>query len=131
MTNEQKQKWMEYLFPNKEIRHFLCNDLFQEMSSFISDDIIFGDDNKNDNERNQNSAKLFNLISDFIENNPPYQKMISKYFGTGQTFYIINDLIIGYAFFLAETKKKFEGIDIFKDACSVCRAPIALAKIFW
>ena len=46
MTNERKEKLLRYLFPNEQIRLFMCNDLYMELLEIIPKKLFIHTKNK-------------------------------------------------------------------------------------
>lgn len=125
MEIERKQKLLNYLMPNKEKRNFLCNDLFMELKELIPDSMIISMKNNSLKERKKNYQTVETIILSFINNNINYKKQIKDLFNLNETD-ILNDLVIGYVFFVINTNAKFYHIDIFKDKRSICYSPISI-----
>ena len=42
---------------------------------------------------------------------------------------IVYDLVIGFVFYLTETKERFNNIDIFMDTKSICYSPVSVIDL--
>ena len=118
MTKEEKIAVMNYLYINNETKQFLCNDLFQEFLSIIPENICISEENKDDKKREQNYSCVKMLIYLFFENNLEYKKITTKLLSNFTYEKMVEHLIIGYVFYLANIDNK--NIDIFKDKKSIC-----------
>lgn len=129
MDNERKTKLLKYLFPTEEIRKFVCNDLFMELSEIIKTTDCISSKNIKNAVRQGNKAKVEKQIKDFIKENPMYEKMLTELYHQKDINQIYDDILVGYTFFLASTYGRIGEIDIFKDKKSICYAPISIIDI--
>lgn len=129
MDNERKTKLLKYLFPTEEIRKFVCNDLFMELSEIIKTTDCISSKNIKNAVRQENKAKVEKQIKDFIKENPMYEKMLTELYHQKDINQIYDDILVGYTFFLASTYGRIGEIDIFKDKKSICYAPISIIDI--
>lgn len=131
MTEEQKRKVFDYYFPNEELRKFLCNDFYQELSNLLPTDICIGKQNLDDKLRTKMLTKVILLVKDFILINPIYQEALSELFKSKKEdlFIFLDDIVKGYVFYISITKDEFKEIDVFKDKRSICWSPISIADI--
>lgn len=129
MDNERKTKLLKYLFPTEEIRKFVCNDLFMELSEIIKTTDCISSKNIKNAVRQENKAKVEKQIKDFIKENPMYEKMLTELYHQDNISKVYDDVLIGYTFYLASTYGRIGEIDIFKDKKSICYAPISIIDI--
>ena len=129
MNNERKEKLLKYLFPTEEIRKFVCNDLFMELSEIIKTTDCISSKNIKNSVRQENKEKVEKQIKEFIKENPNYEKMLLELYHQKDISQIYDDILIGYTFFLASTYGRIGEIDIFKDKKSICYAPISIIDI--
>lgn len=129
MDNERKTKLLKYLFPTEEIRKFVCNDLFMELSEIIKTTDCISSKNIKNAVRQENKAKVEKQIKEFLQKNPVYEKMLLELYHQDNINKIYDDILIGYTFFLASTYGRIGEIDIFKDKKSICYAPISIIDI--
>lgn len=129
MNNERKEKLLKYLFPTEEIRKFVCNDLFMELSEIIKTTDCISSKNIKKEVRQQNKEKVEKQIKDFIKENPMYEKMLTELYHQKDINQIYDDILVGYTFFLASTYGRIGEMDIFKDKKSICYAPISIIDI--
>lgn len=129
MDNERKTKLLKYLFPTEEIRKFVCNDLFMELSEIIKTTDCISSKNIKNAVRQENKAKVEKQIKEFISQNPVYEKMLLELYHQDNISKVYDDVLIGYTFYLASTYGRIGEIDIFKDKKSICYAPISIIDI--
>ena len=129
MNNERKEKLLKYLFPTEEIRKFVCNDLFMELSEIIKTTDCISSKNIKNSVRQENKEKVEKQIKEFIKQNPNYEKMLLELYHQKDISQIYDDILIGYTFYLASTYGRIGEIDIFKDKKSICYAPISIIDI--
>ncbi len=129
MEDKRKEKLLRYLFPTEEVRKFVCNDLFMELSEIIKTTDCISSKNIKKEVRQQNKEKVEKQIKDFIKQNPDYEKMLTELYHQKDINQIYDDILVGYTFFLANTYGRIGEIDIFKDKKSICYAPISIIDI--
>lgn len=129
MEDKRKEKLLRYLFPTEEVRKFVCNDLFMELSEIIKTADCISSKNIKKEVRQQNKEKVEKQIKDFIKQNPDYEKMLTELYHQKDINQIYDDILVGYTFFLANTYGRIGEIDIFKDKKSICYAPISIIDI--
>ena len=129
MEDKRKEKLLRYLFPTEEVRKFVCNDLFMELSEIIKTTDCISSKNIKKEVRRQNKEKVEKQIKDFIKQNPDYEKMLTELYHQKDINQIYDDILVGYTFFLANTYGRIGEIDIFKDKKSICYAPISIIDI--
>ena len=119
MTKEEKIALIKFLYLNDETRDFLCNDLFQEFKNIIPKTMCLSNENLNDDMRAYNHSCVKLLIQVFFNENINYKELTKKLFSHYTENRLIEHLILGYVFFIANINNK-EDIDIFKDKKSIC-----------
>ena len=78
MTQGQKMKMISYLYLNKDLQDFLCNDFFQELKKELPKESCISEDNLNDECREENYGIALVSIFIFLHNNPDYANIINK-----------------------------------------------------
>ena len=129
MEDSRKKKLLQYLFPTEEIRKFVCNDLFIELSEVIKTTDCISSKNLNNKVRLSNKENVLNQINNFLNENPIYTETLLKLYNQKDISQIIEDLLMGYTFYLACSFGRIGEIDIFKDKRSVCYSPISIIDI--
>lgn len=129
MIDKRKCKLLNYLFPNEKVRSFLCNDLYIELTQIIPYNLCLSSKNLNNIIRQENKEKVKSIIKKFIKENINYEKEIKKIYKDYDNERILDEIIIGYVFYLANTIRKFFTIDIFYDKKSICYSPISIIDI--
>ena len=129
MNPERKLKLLNYLFPREEIRRFMCNDFFIELSYSVPKVICFSEKNCSHARRKANFETLSNLIMKFLQENITYEKIILELYKVSQIEDIIYEIIIGYVLFVVASNNKLVGVDIFKNKKSVCYSPISVVDL--
>ena len=129
MDDLRKKKLLQYLFPTEEIRKFVCNDLFIELSEVIKTTDCISSKNLNNKVRLSNKENVLNQINNFLNENPIYTETLLKLYNQKEISQIIEDLLMGYTFYLACSFGRIGEIDIFKDKRSVCYSPISIIDI--
>ena len=74
--------------------------------------------------RDENLRKALSSISNFLENNADYNKVIKEIYDEDFQF-----VLCGYMFYLSHTNEKYIGIDIFKNKKSILYSEISLLDI--
>jgi len=119
MTKKEKIALIQYLYLNNETQTFLCNDLFQEFMSIIPKNVCISKENLNKETRENNYSIVKLLITIFFKENPEYKKITTKLLSNYTENKLVEHLILGYVFFLANIDRK-KDINIFKDKKSIC-----------
>ena len=130
MYYERKEKLLKYLFWNEEMRDFLCNDFFVELSYVIKYTDCISSKNIGNLERSKNLKKVKNQIIKFLNDNIDYRDKIFEIYIKQELSQIIDELTIGFVFYLSQTRFRFNNIDIFRNKRSICYSPISVIDIF-
>lgn len=117
---EKMLKFIKFLYPTDEIRNFMCNDLYQELNEIIPKTRCFCSDNIVSKSREANFLFVKTNVANFVLNNPNYKQELAKLYKGRDFDDLINDIIIGYVFFVVSTDDKNKGEDIFKNKKSIC-----------
>ena len=117
MTQEQKTKLASYLYLNKELQEFLCNDFFQELKKELPKESCISEDNLNDEYREENLAMATMTVFIFLHNNRNYADIIKQNFTSYTDSQLLHHLVLGYVFYLTNVD---ENMDMFKDKRSIC-----------
>lgn len=113
-------EFIKYLYPTDEIRNFMCNDLYQELNEIIPKTKCFCSNNIVSKTREENYMFVKTHIVNFILSNENYKQELNKLYKDREFDDLINDIIIGYVFFIVNTDDKNRGEDIFKNKKSIC-----------
>lgn len=113
-------EFVKYLYPTDEIRNFMCNNLYQELNEIIPKIKCFCSENIVSKTRERNFIFVKSQILNFVLSNKNYKKELKKLYLNREFDEIINDVIIGYVFFVVNTDNKNKGEDIFKSKKSIC-----------
>lgn len=113
-------EFIKYLYPTDEIRNFMCNDLYQELNEIIPKTKCFCSDNIVSKTRETNFMFVKTHIVNFVLTNENYKKELNKLYKDRDFDDLINDILIGYVFFVVNTDDKNKGEDIFKNKKSIC-----------
>lgn len=122
MTKEEKL--LQFLYRNEEIRKRLINDVYQELLEVVPPSLCFNSKNVVNATRDKNLGKALSSISNFLENNADYNKVIKEIYDDDFQF-----VLCGYMFYLSHTNEKYIGIDIFKNKKSILYSEISLLDI--
>ena len=122
MTKEEKL--LQFLYRNEEIRKRLINDVYQELLEVVPPSLCFNSKNVVNATRDENLRKALSSISNFLENNADYNKVIEEIYDEDFQF-----VLCGYMFYLSHTNEKYIGIDIFKNKKSILYSEISLLDI--
>lgn len=123
MEIDKKQKLLNYLMPEHKVRQFLCNDLFLELKKLIPNSMCISPQNKSTEKRKKNYKEIKKIIIEFLDNNDYYKHEVEVYYKEEDK---IDNLLIGYVFFVLNTMTKYNHVDIFLDKRSVCYSPISI-----
>ncbi len=105
----------------------MCNDLFQELQKKIPNRICISDANTYESVRKRNFSEVKRTIKRFVAANSVYSKAIKEIYQSKIDNNILEEIVISYIFFLANTEHK--NIDIFKDKKSICYSEISLLDL--
>ena len=122
MTKEEKL--LQFLYRNEEIRTRLINDVYQELLEVVPPTLCFNSKNVVNSTRDENLRKALSSISNFLENNADYNKVIKEIYDEDFQF-----VLCGYMFYLSHTNEKYISIDIFKNKKSILYSEISLLDI--
>lgn len=122
MTKEEKL--LQFLYRNEEIRKRLINDVYQELLEVVPPSLCFNSKNVVNATRDENLRKALSSISNFLENNADYNKVVKEIYDDDFQF-----VLCGYMFYLSHTNEKYIGIDIFKNKKSILYSEISLLDI--
>ena len=129
MTNEKKTKLIKYLYPTDKIRHFMCNDFYQELLNYISVNILICTQNKTNKIREENVKFARDKILWFLQNNNSYVDELKILFRDDKIFDRVDDFVIGLTFFVSCINNKFNEIDIFKNKESICFCEVSIIDL--
>jgi len=122
MTKEEK--FLQLLYPTDEVRKIMINDVYQELLGIIPPTWCFNSKNLTKTIRQENYNKVLKSISNFIEDNADYKKVITNFYGKNLEY-----VLYGYMFYLSHTNEKYTNIDIFKDKKSILYSEISILDI--
>lgn len=128
MQLERKQKLVKYLYPTEQIRSFMWNDLYLELKEVVPKICILSK-NTNFQIRKQNLKKVTDIIKNFIQNNQNYKLEIENLYHDKNWNSIIEDIVIGYVFFVSNTVTVYNNVDILSNKKSICYSPISILDI--
>ncbi len=120
MNINRKQKLVEYLYPTEEVMNFMCNDLYQELLQNVSQASCISSKNLVKSVRDKNLQHVKNQILAFVQNNGEYANILFDYYKSTNLNKIIDDILIGLVFYVANTTERFCRLDIFNDKKSIC-----------
>ena len=129
MTDSRKTILAKYLYPTEKIAEFMFKDVYIELDKIIPRDICISSKNKNKQTRQNNLLVVSNLISQFIKQNQDYAKTLMDLYSHNNIDFIIDDVMIGYIFYLSISKFKDSEPDILRDDRCVTYAPISSIEI--
>ncbi|MBQ7798023.1 MAG: hypothetical protein IJ371_02765 [Clostridia bacterium] len=89
-----KQKLVRYLYPTKEIRGLMCNDIYQELLEIIPLEACISKDNLNKNVREENLEFVSGAIKGFLVFNKSYQQVVFEYYKHTNLDWIVRDILI-------------------------------------
>lgn len=123
MELKEKEELIKYLYPTVKSREFLINDLYQELVLPIEK--IYSNDNLDVTKRKENYLICYKIIENYLKNNKNYQILVENIYKMPIKD-IIEDILIGYCFYISQTKFDY---DIFKDKKSVLFTKISIIDI--
>ena len=118
--NDKMINFLRYLYPTDEIRNFMCNDLYQELSNEIPYTKCFSSENIVNKNREDNLSFVKDKILGLVNNNQNYKQELSHLYKGKAMEDLLEDILIGYVFYIVNTNEKNRGEDIFKNKKSVC-----------
>ena len=129
MNTERQRKLINYLYPTEDIRKFLCNDLYQEFDEKITYSLCICSKNLTNIIRRENYAKIKEEIINFFNENIIYKEKVNEILNTDDFDKIIDDIILGYVFYLSHSLRKYNRVDILLDKKSICYSPISVIDL--
>ena len=126
MTNEQKQKMVEYLYPTDQILDFMCNDVYQELLNVIPTNLIIHTNNLVHSVRENNFKLVKENVFKFIILNKNYKAELFNLYKHSMLAPIVHNIIIGLTFYIVNTNEKYHNIDIFKNKKSICYQKVSI-----
>lgn len=129
MENERKVKLLKYLFPTDEARKFICNNLFYDLGFIIKSSYCINYNNITSAARKKNLEIVKNQVKQFLIDNNFYLARLKDIYNQKSVEKIVDDLVIGYVFYLSNTGVRYNSFDIFKDRRSICYAPISIVDM--
>jgi hypothetical protein len=116
---ETKEKMVRYLYPTKEIRGLMCNDIYQEILEIVPLEMCISEDNIEDVVREKNLEFVRGAIKGFLIGNEMYQKVLFEYYHHNNLEWIVRDILIGFIIYISTISEEFKAIDILKDKQSI------------
>jgi len=131
MNEEQikKEKLVRYLYPTKEIRGLICNDIYQELLEIIAIERCISDDNINNQVREKNLEFVCGAIKGFVLGNVSYQQVLFEYYKHNNLDWIVRDILIGFVLYISTLSDEFKDIDILKDEQSICYGEVFILDL--
>lgn len=117
--DENKQKLVRYLYPTKEIRGLMCNNIYQELLEIIPIECCISEDNLNSIIRDKNLEFVRGAIKGFLLGNIGYQKILFEYYKHSNLDWIVRDILIGLVLYTSTLSDEFKNIDIFNSKQSI------------
>ena len=118
--NNKMIEFLKYLYPTDEIRDFMCNDLYQELCEIIPKTKCFGSENVVASVREENLKFVKTSIVEFISNNQNYENELSKLYKDKKLEDVLDDIIVGFVFYVVNTNDRNKGENIFTNKKSIC-----------
>ena len=129
MHNNKILNLINYLYPTDELMDFMCNDLYQELLGIIKPSYCINSKNMVNSVRQKNLNFVKNKINDFISTNINYMNILFDYYKHKNLNIIIDDILIGFVFYIANTTLKYNNIDIFHNKQSICYEKMSIFEI--
>lgn len=117
--NVEKQKLVRYLYPTKQIRELMCNDIYQELLEVIPMENCISEDNVDDRTRENNLSEVRGVIKGFVLGNSVYKQILFDYYKIDNLEWIVGDILIGFVLYISTLSEGFENIDILSDKRSI------------
>ena len=127
--NKEKQKIVKYLYPTKELRGLMCNDVYQELLEMIDVESCISDDNLDDLVREQNLGFVRGVIKGFVATNKAYQQILFKHYKHQNIDSIVYDILIGLVLYISSIIDEFSEVDILKDRRSICYGQVFILEL--
>ena len=116
---KDKQKLARYLYPTKEIRGLMFNDIYQELLESVPIERCISEDNLVDSVRAKNQEFVRGVIKGFLVSNPDYLKILFEYYRHDDIEPIVYDILIGFVLYISMSTDEFKNIDILRDKQSI------------
>lgn len=130
MESERKQKLLRYLYPNENVREFMFEDLYVELSAVVPRHICISPKNFKASTRKENLQTARSVIQKFLNDNIDYSKkvmvLLSKNEIDNET---VDEILMGFVLYVSGSRQSYIGMDIFRDKKSVCYSPVAVIDI--
>lgn len=115
MTDKQKQSLIKFLFPTKEKRTFLINNVYADLSEVLPSYKLFDRKYFSDEIREREYQNAIFIVQKFLQENRRYLKEMTTMRIKTDFLAVCDELLYGYAFFLSQTNDIYKDIDIFQD----------------
>lgn len=129
MIDERKVKLLNYLYPTEEARKFMCNDFYIELAEVVPRRLCVTASDMTLAKRKENMQIVKAEIEKFIKLHPIYEKTILDIYREKNWKDILDDVVIGYVFFVTHTHYKFQFIDIFKSKGCITYSPLSIIDV--
>lgn len=129
MNEERKNKLLKYFFPTEKARHFLCNDLYVELSSIVPQKICISPKNLKNETRKQNYYLVKEKIAKFLDENETYKDEIREIFNLDDPDQVVEFALISFVFIKLFDDGTINGFDLFSDKVSICYCPVSFLDL--
>ncbi len=129
MEKERKTKLLGYIFPSAQAQEFMCNNVFVELDSSIPSRVCISSKNTCPAVRKENLNLVKAKILAYLAINYDCKNEILKIYKKDCIQDVLEEILLGYVFYISQTNPKFSNIDIFRDKRSICFAPVSIVDI--
>lgn len=126
---KDKQKLVRYLYPTKQIRGLMCNDIYQELLEIIPIECCISIENSSSKVREKNLEFVKGVIKGFILGNTEYKQILFEHYKHNNLDAIVYDILIGLVLYTSTISDEFENVDILQDKKSICYGEIFILDL--
>ncbi len=117
----KSEKIINYLYTNDELRLFMLDVMFKDLSKYISKDVLFNNKNYDETFRENSYWTCFEIVGKFLRDNSIYKQMIRIFFVNLRLVDMIEQVLINFTYYKLDNLKE-KNKKIFCDKRSILYA---------
>lgn len=129
MDEERKNKLLKYIFPTEKARHFMCNDLYVELSAIVPPKICISPKNLKNETRKQNYYFVREKIAKFLNENETYKNEICNIYNLNEPDQVVELALTSFVFIKLFDDGTINSFDLFSDKVSICYCPVSFLDL--